>query len=391
MDGQWNIVLWFAAGAICMALLAAILHYIKRTAYLSPVKRELKKEKQWLRRGEYNAAMVKGRQNLELLFKVVAENNGIHLDNTAQAVANAKNGQERGDGRQRKQRRNKVLTHQQFTWWLDENGYLDRVAKWEINEVRLIGNKAVHENFTSKEDAWNQYNYLEDILKIVSEKSPVHLRRQNQRRDTMKENKRDRGGPKENPGERKRQNSGKQGDKKNMAQGSKKEAQKKKPPQNTGRGVTAQNTKKKEALQTGESRENGKKETKQNVSREKNEKRDGAGNGGETGKRQKNKKKPVSPAGAENQTGERKQNGSGKQPHMEKNTAKQPGTGKEDGKIRKAPGRPTETQRPSVQETSETVEKKHPRKRRPRRRRQSGQIKPVQGAAAAAVTEAAKG
>ena len=371
MDGQWNIVLWFAAGAICMALLAAILHYIKRTAYLSPVKRELKKEKQWLRRGEYNAAMVKGRQNLELLFKVVAENNGIHLDNTAQAVANAKNGQERGGGRQRKQRRNKVLTHQQFTWWLDENGYLDRVAKWEINEVRLIGNKAVHENFTSKEDAWNQYNYLEDILKIVSEKSPVHLRRQNQKRDIIKETERDSGRPKENQGERKGQNSGKQGDKKDMAQGNKKGAQKEKPPQNIRRGAVAQSTKKKETLQTGESRKNEKKETKQNVSKEKDEKKNGAGNGGQTGKR--------------------KQNGSGKQPHTEKNTARQPGTRKEDGNIRKAPGRPAETQKPSVQETSETVEKKHPRKRRPRRRRQSsGQIKPVQGAAAA-VTEAAKG
>ena len=56
---------------------------------------------------------------------------------------------------------------------MEENGYLDRVAKWEMNQVRLIGNKAVHENFISKEDAWNQYNYLEDILKLVSEKHPV--------------------------------------------------------------------------------------------------------------------------------------------------------------------------------------------------------------------------
>lgn len=32
-------------------------------------------------------AMVKGRQNLELLFKVVAANNGIRLDNTAAAQA----------------------------------------------------------------------------------------------------------------------------------------------------------------------------------------------------------------------------------------------------------------------------------------------------------------
>lgn len=356
MDGRLNIVLWFAAGAGCMALLAAVLHYIRRTAYLSPVKRELKKEKQWLRRGEYNAAMVKGRQNLELLFKLVAENNGIHLDNTAQAVANAKSGQEKSGGRQRRQRRNRVLTHQQFTWWLDENGYLDRVAKWEINEVRLIGNKAVHENFTSKEDAWNQYNYLEDILKIVSEKSPVHLRRQDPKRDTIKENKRGSGSPGENQGEKKGQNSEKQDNKKNMAQGNKKKEQKEKTSQNTGRSMAAQNAKKKETLKTGESKKNEKKETKQNVSKEKDVKKKGAGNGGQPDRKQRNKKKSQSPAGAENQT----------------------------------PGRPAEAPKPSVQETSGTAEKKRPRKRRPRRRRQSGQIKPVQGAAAA-VTEAAKG
>ena len=58
--------------------------------HLAPVKRELKKEKQWLRRGEYNAAMVKGRQNLELFLKLVAEFNGIELDNSAQAMANAR-------------------------------------------------------------------------------------------------------------------------------------------------------------------------------------------------------------------------------------------------------------------------------------------------------------
>ena len=22
------------------------------------------------------------------------------------------------------------MTHQQFGWWMEENGYLDRVAKW---------------------------------------------------------------------------------------------------------------------------------------------------------------------------------------------------------------------------------------------------------------------
>lgn len=175
MEGQQNMVLWimFAAGMVFSVLLIMAWIFIKRTAYLSPVKRELKKEKQWLRRGEYNAAMVKGRQNLELLFKVVAANNGIRLDNTAAAQANARSVQERNHGRRGRSGRNRVMTHQQFGWWMEENGYLDRVAKWEMNQVRLIGNKAVHENFISKEDAWNQYNYLEDILKMVSEKHPV--------------------------------------------------------------------------------------------------------------------------------------------------------------------------------------------------------------------------
>lgn len=179
MEGQQSMVLWimFAAGMGFAVLLIMAWIFIKRTAYLSPVKRELKKEKQWLRRGEYNAAMVKGRQNLELLLKVVAANNGIRLDNTAAAQANARSGQERNQGRRGRPGRNRVMTHQQFGWWMEENGYLDRVAKWEMNEVRLIGNKAVHENFISKEDAWNQYNYLEDILKLVSEKHPVCKKR----------------------------------------------------------------------------------------------------------------------------------------------------------------------------------------------------------------------
>ena len=164
-------VLIFAAGIAA----AAILFFIKKTAYLNPVKRELKKEKQWLRRGEFNAAMVKGRQNLELLLKLVAENNGIQLDNTAQAVANAKTQLEK-NGRRNPSRKN-VMTHQQFGWWMEENGYLDRVAKWEMNEVRVIGNKAVHENFSSKEEAWTQFNYLEDILKTVAEKHAGHKRK----------------------------------------------------------------------------------------------------------------------------------------------------------------------------------------------------------------------
>lgn len=186
MEGQNYMVLWIVAGAVAIAAAAvsAILIFIKRTAYLNPVKRELKKEKQWLRRGEYNAAMVKGRQNLELLFKLVAHNNGIQLDNTAQAVANAKSQQEKNGGRGDRRGRGRVMTHQQFIWWLEENGYLDRVAKWEMNEVRLIGNKAVHENYSSKEDAWNQYNYLEDILKMISEKHPGHGRKKGKKENS---------------------------------------------------------------------------------------------------------------------------------------------------------------------------------------------------------------
>ncbi len=363
MDGQLNIVLWFAAGAVCMALLAAVLHYIRRTAYLSPVKRELKKEKQWLRRGEYNAAMVKGRQNLELLFKLVAENNGIHLDNTAQAVANAKSSQEKSSGRRGRQRRNRVMTHQQFTWWLDENGYLDRVAKWEINEVRLIGNKAVHENFTSKEDAWNQYNYLEDILKIVSEKHPVHLRRQNQKRDSIKERKRDSGRQPEKQGERKGQNPGKQSGKKNNVQGNGKGTQKEKNPQDGKSGTTAQSVKKKDVPQNGESKKSGKQETKQNVSKEKGEKKKAAGTG-----KTANGKESGNRAGAKKQTG----------------------AGQNAGKTQKTPVQQTEIPQPSAQEAPESAAKKRPRRRRPRRRRPSGQAQPAQGTAAA-VTEAAKG
>ena len=185
MEGQQSMVLWimFAAGMMFSVLLIMAWIFIKRTAYLSPVKRELKKEKQWLRRGEYNAAMVKGRQNLELLFKVVAANNGIRLDNTAAAQANARSGQERNHGRRGRSGRNRVMTHQQFGWWMEENGYLDRVGKWELNEIRVIGNKAVHENYVSKEDAWNQYNYMEDVLRIVADH---HANRRKQRGPAVK-------------------------------------------------------------------------------------------------------------------------------------------------------------------------------------------------------------
>ena len=180
-----------AVGFAIAAVLFLIVIYFWRkrnmTAHLAPVKRELKKEKQWLRRGEYNAAMVKGRQNLELFLKLVAEFNGIELDNSAQAMANAKSG---ADGRGQREtyrmngrKRQRVMTFQQFGWWLDENGYLDRVGKWELNEIRVIGNKAVHENYVSKEDAYNQYNYMEDLLKIVSDR---HANRHRQRGPEIK-------------------------------------------------------------------------------------------------------------------------------------------------------------------------------------------------------------
>lgn len=163
----------FAVAVVLFLVLGYFLRKRDMTAHLAPVKRELKKEKQWLRRGEYNAAMVKGRQNLELFLKLVAEFNGIELDNSAQAMANAKSGP---DGRGQREtyrmngrKRQRVMTFQQFGWWLDENGYLDRVGKWELNEIRVIGNKAVHENYVSKEDAWNQYNYMEDVLRIVAD------------------------------------------------------------------------------------------------------------------------------------------------------------------------------------------------------------------------------
>ena len=162
----------FAVAVVLFLVIGYFLRKRNMTAHLAPVKRELKKEKQWLRRGEYNAAMVKGRQNLELFLKLVAEFNGIELDNSAQAMANAKNGPDRRGQREtyrmNGRKRQRVMTFQQFGWWLDENGYLDRVGKWELNEIRVIGNKAVHENYDSKEDAWNQYNYMEDLLKIVS-------------------------------------------------------------------------------------------------------------------------------------------------------------------------------------------------------------------------------
>ena len=177
----------FAVAVVLFLVLGYFLRKRDMTAHLAPVKRELKKEKQWLRRGEYNAAMIKGRQNLELFLKLVAEFNGIELDNSAQAMANAKSGP---DGRGQREtyrmngrKRQRVMTFQQFGWWLDENGYLDRVGKWELNEIRVIGNKAVHENYVSKEDAWNQYNYMEDVLRIVADR---HANRRKQRGPAVK-------------------------------------------------------------------------------------------------------------------------------------------------------------------------------------------------------------
>ncbi len=177
----------FAVAVVLFLVIGYFLRKRNMTAHLAPVKRELKKEKQWLRRGEYNAAMVKGRQNLELFLKLVAEFNGIELDNSAQAMANAKSGAD-GRGQRETYRMNgrkcqRVMTFQQFGWWLDENGYLDRVGKWELNEIRVIGNKAVHENYVSKEDAWNQYNYMEDLLRIVADR---HANRRKQRGPAVK-------------------------------------------------------------------------------------------------------------------------------------------------------------------------------------------------------------
>ena len=189
MNGQQlaPMTVGFAIAVVLILVIGFFRRKRNMIAHLAPVKRELKKEKQWLRRGEYNAAMVKGRQNLELFLKLVAEFNGIELDNSAQAMANARSS---SDGRGQREtyrmngrKRQRVMTFQQFGWWLDENGYLDRVGKWELNEIRVIGNKAVHENYDSREDAWNQYNYMEDLLKIVSDR---HTNRHRQRGPEIK-------------------------------------------------------------------------------------------------------------------------------------------------------------------------------------------------------------
>ena len=177
-----NVILPLLGGLAVVAVLAAVILMKNRTAYLGPVREELQKEKAWLRRGEYNAAMVRGRQNLELLLKLVAEKNGIRLDNSAKAQEEAER-QNQNRGKKTPQ----VMTHHQFNRWLSENGYIDRVARWELNQVRVIGNKAVHENYADKDDAWNQFNYLEDVLKTITERSQNPKKRQEQVKQQKKE------------------------------------------------------------------------------------------------------------------------------------------------------------------------------------------------------------
>ena len=74
MNGQQlaPMTVGFAIAVVLILVIGFFRRKRNMIAHLAPVKRELKKEKQWLRRGEYNAAMVKGRQNLELFLKLVA-------------------------------------------------------------------------------------------------------------------------------------------------------------------------------------------------------------------------------------------------------------------------------------------------------------------------------
>ena len=334
MEGQQSMVLWimFAAGMMFSVLLIMAWIFIKRTAYLSPVKRELKKEKQWLRRGEYNAAMVKGRQNLELLFKVVAANNGIRLDNTAAAQANARSVQERNHGCRGRAGRNRVMTHQQFGWWMEENGYLDRVAKWEMNQVRLIGNKAVHENFISKEDAWNQYNYLEDILKLVSEKHPGGGKRKGGARSRGTER-----GPRvpESEGGRKAQ-------KKNGKEGRDRNGKK------DGAGEKPGNEKK-----SGNEKKPGNEKKSGNEKKPGNEKKTGNGKRPENGKKPGNEKKPENgkKPGNEKRLENDKKSGNGKKDRQA--AAKSPQELQESDKTAKKPSR-RRRKKPKTPETSKS-------------------------------------
>ena len=177
-DGQIQVLCILAV--MMGTILAAFWKRTGHGMFTSDVRRVLKKVRQWLRRGEYNAAMVKGRQNLELLLKSVADEVGIEIDNTASAAAGPKGGggkngggknsrrPDRNTGKRRGRKSSKPMTNQEFCRWLGEKGYLDRVSRWELNEIRIIGNKAVHENFDSRDEAWNQYNYLEDLLRTFS-------------------------------------------------------------------------------------------------------------------------------------------------------------------------------------------------------------------------------
>jgi hypothetical protein len=190
-----NVILPLLGGLAVVAVLAVVILMKNRTAYLGPVREELQKEKAWLRRGESNAAMVRGRQNLELLLKLVAEKNGIRLDNSAKAQEEAER-QNQNRGKKTPQ----VMTHHQFNRWLSENGYIDRLARWELNQVRVIGNKAVHENYADKDDAWNQFNYLEDVLKTITERSQNPKKRQEQ----VKQQKQESAQPDQAPKKKKR-------------------------------------------------------------------------------------------------------------------------------------------------------------------------------------------
>lgn len=334
MEGQQSMVLWimFAAGMMFSVLLIMAWIFIKRTAYLSPVKRELKKEKQWLRRGEYNAAMVKGRQNLELLFKVVAANNGIRLDNTAAAQANARSVQERNHGCRGRAGRNRVMTHQQFGWWMEENGYLDRVAKWEMNQVRLIGNKAVHENFISKEDAWNQYNYLEDILKLVSEKHPESGKRKGGARSRGTER-----GPRVPEAE-----GGRKAQKKNGKEGRDRNGKK------AGTGEKPGNEKK-----SGNEKKPGNEKKSGNEKKPGNEKKTGNGKRPENGKKPGNEKKPENgkKPGNEKRLENDKKSGNGKKDRQA--AAKSPQELQESDKTAKKPSR-RRRKKPKTPETSKS-------------------------------------
>ena len=63
--------------------------------------------------------------------------------------------------------------------------------EWVSGPGRKVGTErdprdrkqGVHENYVSKEDAWNQYNYMEDVLRIVADH---HANRRKQRGPAVK-------------------------------------------------------------------------------------------------------------------------------------------------------------------------------------------------------------